>query len=140
MPMKVTLRHRQADAGSFFVDCEVRLSEEERSIIQHRGLGNHTITVPSGIPFGSGLSPHSRLPDFWAKYVGKFFFIIGALFLLGGIASSVALLFGLVCMAIFFIPVIWMRFAIDRRIASQQDQVIPLQQFLFSPVFTVAAT
>ena len=37
--MQVTLRHRQAGAARFFVDCEIQFSEEEKAIIYQRGLG-----------------------------------------------------------------------------------------------------
>jgi hypothetical protein len=137
--MQVTLRHRQAAPGSFFVDCEVQFSEEEKSIIQHRGLGKHTIEVPSGIPHGSGVHPDAFIARM-AVYPLTFCLIVGVVLLLIGIAEHQALPWAVFWLAIWIGGALYFRFAHQRHAASQKDQIIPLQRLLSNSVFTIAAT
>ena len=53
--MQVTIRHRQEDGllpnkKLHYVDCTVLFSEEEKAIIQARGLGQHYIVTDSEVP------------------------------------------------------------------------------------------
>ena len=136
--MQVTMRHRQAGAGSFFVDCEVKLSEEEKAIIYQRGLGNRTITVPSGISGGSGINPDS----IFTRIIGLaaiFCVIIGTILLLLGLGIWQARGWAALWLTIGIGTIVWLRLSHRRYFASGEDQRIPLQQILSNPLFTVAA-
>ena len=57
--MRVTIRHRQEDGllpskKLHYVDCTVLFSEEEKAIIQARGLGQHYIVTDPEMPPPSG--------------------------------------------------------------------------------------
>ena len=137
--MRVTIRHRQAGLGSFFVDCGLEFSEEEKAIIQHRGLGNHTIQIPSGIPRGSGINPDSWILRI-TIYPICFFFFLGLLFLLIGIVDRHALVWAFFLLTIAIGSYLFFWFSVKRRAAVGQDQIIPLQRLLTNPTLTVAAT
>lgn len=54
--MRVTIEHREEAGGvagnrrSYFVDCAVTFSEEERAIIKARDLSKHNFTLPAATP------------------------------------------------------------------------------------------
>jgi len=54
--MRVTIEHREQSAGiigadrNYYVDCTVRFSEEEKAIIQARGLHGHVIIIEPPTP------------------------------------------------------------------------------------------
>jgi len=53
--VQVTIRHRQEDGllpnkKLHYVDCTVLFSEEEKAIIEARGLGRHYIVTDSSVP------------------------------------------------------------------------------------------
>lgn len=58
--MRVTIEHREQAAGltgkqrHYFVDCTVDLSQEERAIVENRGLKQHFIEVGYSEPPDSG--------------------------------------------------------------------------------------
>ena len=136
--MQVTLRHRQANLGSFFVDCEIKFSEEERAIIQYRGLGDQAIQLPTGIPHGSGISPGS-IPSRLAGCISAFGLVLGVVFVLAGIAVPAMLAMGIVLLLAGGGIFVFVRSGNVRRVASYQPQIITLQQLLSNPVFTIAA-
>jgi len=136
--MLVTIRHRQAGPARFFVDCEVKFSEEEKAIIQQRGLGKHTMRVPPGVPSGTGIDPDSWTSTFGVYALG-FCWLFGGFLLLIGIVAHEALVWAIFWLALGTGICLWFRFAHQRYSASIQDQIIPLQRLLGNPVFTVAA-
>ena len=53
--MRVTIKHREEDGllptkKLYYVDCTVLFSEEEKAIIQARGLGQHYFETGSEVP------------------------------------------------------------------------------------------
>ena len=83
--MKLTVAYREKPAGGFsgtkhhFVAFHVEFSNEERAIIQERGLYDQFVSVPSDIP------PPTRSGDFLAmimRLIGIILVPLGALFAL----------------------------------------------------------
>lgn len=52
--MRVAIEHREGAPGlpnnqrSYYLDCDIDFSEEEKAVIRRRGLGDHFITIPNG--------------------------------------------------------------------------------------------
>jgi len=85
--VKLTVAYRDKPAGGFsgtkhhFVAFHTELSNEERAIIQERGLYDHYVSVPSDTP------PPTRSGDtlaFIMRLIGIILFPLGVLFMLVG--------------------------------------------------------
>jgi hypothetical protein len=95
--VRVTIRTREQDGllpskKLYFTDCTVLFSEEEKAIVQARGLGQHYFVVGSEVPPPRG---SHRLLSIWLR-------ALAPVVLLGGIATSfllllpIAIIFGII--------------------------------------------
>jgi hypothetical protein len=84
--MRVTIDHREEATGlsgkgrNYFVDCAVEFSEEEKAIIQARGLFDHGFAMPAAEPMPSQVA-----------YVGS-----GVIRTIGRLLIVVAVVWGIV--------------------------------------------
>src|ERR1700739_2946710 len=147
--MRVTIDHRQQTTGlggtqSQFVNCTVQFSEEEKAIINVRGLADHLIVLE-----------HPRPPPSYREYMtagillafSPLFGLIGFLtviyailnlFFSGGRSAAGYLLIG--ALLLFFAPFAWaIGFLMDRAMNHQfthPKQFITIREMLLRP-FTV---
>jgi hypothetical protein len=134
--MRVTIEHREETAGAtgskrnYFVDCTVQFSEEERAIIQARGLYDHHIVVDSALPPRSG-----------AHFVGAGF--LRGFAPITGIAGFVIMFFseGLGAFLIFLaIGMFVAGFFMDRRdVGPGEPQQITMRRLLNNARFSIYA-
>ena len=143
--MRVTIKTREEDGllpskKLYFTDCTVLFSEEEKAIIQARGLGQHYFMVD---PEVAPPKETHRLLSIWLRALAPLVFLGGCV---TGIGMSVAgngrggdgltgfCLFAAVAMYLAGI-------ALKRlvRIADQPQQTITLQRLLGFPTFSIYA-
>jgi hypothetical protein len=142
--VRITIKTREQDGllpskKFYFVDCTVLFSEEEKAIVQARGLGQHYFTVGSEVPPPGG---SHRLLSIWLR-------ALAPLVLLGGCASGCGMTFagshggeGLAGFSLFAALAMYLAgFAMKRhvRIADQPQQAITLQRLLGNPTFSIYA-
>ena len=147
--MRVTIDHRQITTGlggtqSQFVDCTVQFSEEEKAIIDVRGLKDHLIVLDNPRPPPSyreymtagillAFSPLFMFIGFWTIVYG----VLNMFF--SGPASGLAyiLIGGLL---LFFAPFAWaIGFLMDRSMNhrfTHPKQFVTIREMLLRP-FTV---
>lgn len=143
--MQVTIRHRQEDGllptkKRHYVDCTVLFSEEEKAIIQERGLGRHYIvTDPDVAP---PVRSHRRL--------GILLQVLAPFVLFGGCVAGLGMAIAgngrggdsvggfmlFAAVAMFFGGMALKRYY---RIAQLPDQQITLGRLLSNPTFTSLA-
>lgn len=143
--MRVTIRHRQEDGllpnkKLHYVDCTVLFSEEEKAIIQARGLGQHYITTDSEIPPPSG---SQRTLSTLLKALSPMVF-------LGGCVSGFGIMVAgkghggeaVTCLSFFAaVAMLLGGIAMKRhvRVAEQPQQTITLDRLLSNPSFSAYA-
>ena len=143
--MRVTIRHRQEDGllpnkKRYYIDCTVLFSEEEKAIIQTRGLGQHYIVTDSDMPPPAG---SQRTLATLLKALSPLVFVSGCI---TGIGMTIA---GnnhggdLVGGTTFFaaIGMLLAGIALKRhvRLAEQPSQTITLGRLLSNPSFSAYA-
>lgn len=143
--MQVTIRHRQEDGllpskKLHYVDCTVLFSEEEKAIIQARGLGQHYIVTDSEVP----PPPAAHRP------LSTVLKVLSPLVFLGGCVSGIGMtiagnnhggdLVGGIC---FFAALAMLLggIALKRhvRVAERPQQTITLGRLLSNPSFSAYA-
>jgi hypothetical protein len=139
--VRVTIRHRQEDGflpnkKLHYVDCTVLFSEEEKAIIETRGLGRHYIVTDSEVPPPSP----SQLP------LAKFLKVISPIVFLGGCVTSLGMAIAghhradAVAGISFFaaLALLLGGIALKRHagIAEQPKQTITLGRLLTNPTFS----
>ncbi len=143
--MRVTIEHREKPAGfsgnerRYFVDCAIEFSEEEKSIIKQRGLGDRYIKTESDIPTGGGIADFT-----WANTGLR---MLSRLLVLGGIAAIIlgmvgnrsALNFPTPLFVGAFLVFLYRKYAERRSTASYEERRITVRQLLKDPRFTVYA-
>jgi hypothetical protein len=144
--MRVTIEHREEAGGisgqrrSYFVDCIVEFSEEERAIIRARDLYDHNFTMPASTPLpsqaafvGTGfLRPVGGLMTIAGPIIG----IVGGLTKSGGSEGLGSLLFfGGIGLLIYG----WRRERRQDNRLEQPEQRITVRQLLSNSRFTVNA-
>jgi hypothetical protein len=141
--VRVTIKTREQDGllpskKIYFVDCTVLFSEEEKAIVQARGLGQHYFVVGSEVP---PPKDSQRLLSIWLR-------ALAPVVLLGGCVTGIGMSFagrggdGLAGFSIFAALAMFLAgFAIKRhvRIAEQPQQTITLQRLLGNPNFSIFA-
>lgn len=143
--MRVTIGHREESGGisgqrrTYFVDCTIEFSEEERAIIKARDLYRHNIVVLAATPLPSRTAVvgigFMRTVGVLCTIAGPAIGIVGGFTKSGGEGLGFALLFGGLAMMIF-----------GKRRANQQDhrlvqpeQSVTVSQLLSKPRFVVHA-
>ena len=142
--MRVTIRHRQEDGllpnkKLHYVDCTVLFSEEEKAIIETRGLGQHYIVSDSDVPPPSS----SQRP------LAKFLKVMSPIVFLGGCVASAGMAIAgnhradAVGGISFFLALglLLGGIALKRHvgIAEQPKQTVTLGRLLTNPTFTAYA-
>jgi len=143
--VRVTIRTREQDGllpskKLYFTDCTVLFSEEEKAIVQARGLGQHYFVVGSEVPPPRG---SHRLLSIWLR-------ALALVVLLGGCVTGIGMSVagngrggdGLTGFAFFAALAMYLAgFALNRhvRIADQPQQTITLQRLLGNPNFSIYA-
>jgi hypothetical protein len=141
--MRVTIDHREEATGlsgkgrNYFVDCAVEFSEEEKAIIQARGLFDHGFAMPAAEPLPSQVA-----------FVGS-----GVIRTIGRLLIVVAVVWGIVLglsghgegptAFLFFLGIGleiygWMKSRSQDKRIEQPEQAITLRK-LMSGGFTVHA-
>jgi hypothetical protein len=143
--MRVTIEHREEAGGisgqrrSYFVDCIVEFSEEERAIIKARGLYDHNFTMRASTPLpsqaafvGTGLlRPIGGLMTIAGPIIG----IVGGLTKSGGEGLGYLLLFGGIGLLIYGRS---RQRRQDKRL-DEPEQRVTVRQLLSRSRFTVNA-
>jgi len=133
--MQVTINHREENAGltgkqrNYFVDCDIRFSEEERATIDARGLHQHSFEVTGAQP------PRPRAHYIGAGCLRGFAPIVG-------LAGIVLVFFsGVAGLLIIAAPVMYIAGRImDRRPPGEaKPQQVTLGRLLNNPLLTVYA-
>lgn len=143
--MRVTLKTREEDGllpnkKRYFVDTTVLLSEEEKAIIQARGLGQHYFVV----------DPESPPPTNSQRGLATILKVLAPLVLLGGCVGGLGMTVagngrggdGLTGFCLLAAVAMYLAgFAIKRhvRIAEQPQQTVTLQRLLGHPSFSIYA-
>jgi len=143
--MRVTIEHREQSGGitgarrTYFVDCTVQFSEEERAIIKARDLYETGFDIHAANPLPSRVA-----------YVGSGLIrSIGRLLILGGVGLGIYVVFahtsgGDLGYLMFFAGICleiygwWRGRQQDKRI-EQPEQTITIRRLLSKPRFTVHA-
>jgi hypothetical protein len=142
--MQVTIRHRQETAGlagnkcRFYVDCDVRFSEEEKAIIRERGLGERAITLPPAFPQGSGVDPDSVRSSL-LRFASRGCVVFGLITTAVGEAMKFGAGLGVLIMLGGFGIFVFRKSAEGRNETSYSDQTISLARLVANPVVTVYA-
>lgn len=143
--MQVTIQHRQEDGllpskKLHYVDCTVLFSEEEKAIIQARGLGQHFIVTDSEVP----PPPASHRP------IATLLKALSPLVFLGGCVSGFGIMVAggghggeaVTCISFFAaVAMLLAGIALKRhvRVAEQPQQTITLGRLLSNPSFSAYA-
>ena len=143
--MQVTIRHRQQDGvlpnkKLHYVDCTVLFSEEEKAIIQARGLGQHYIVADPEIP----PAPSSQ------RTLSRLLKALAPMLFLGGCVAGIGMTVGRNSHGGDFVTgVSWFGalgmflagIALKRhvRVADRPQQTITLARLLTNPSFSVYA-
>jgi hypothetical protein len=133
--MQITIDHREETAGlsgkqrHYFVDCDVRFSEEERATIDARALQQHSFEV------GGAQPPRPRSHFVGAGFLRGFAPIIGIIGLVLAFFSAIGGLLIVVAIGMFVAG-----FAMDRRPAGQAEpQRVMLGRLVNNPHITIYA-
>jgi hypothetical protein len=140
--VRVTIKTREQDGllpskKLYFTDCTVLFSEEEKAIVQARGLGQHYFVVDSEVP---PPKDSQCLLSIWLR-------ALAPVVLLGGCVTGIGMSFagngsggdGLAGFSFFAALAMFLAgFAMKRhvRIAEQPQQTITLQRLLGNPSFS----
>jgi hypothetical protein len=143
--VQVTLRHRQEDGllpnkKLHYLDCTVLFSEEEKAIIEARGLGQHYIVTDSEVPPPS--AAHRPLATALKA--------LSPLVFLGGCVSGFGIMVAnnghggeaVACISFFAaLGMLLGGIALKRhvRVAEQPQQTITLSRMLSNPSFSAYA-
>ena len=143
--MRVTLSSREVDGilpwkKSFFVDCTVLFSEEEKSIIHTRGLGEHYFAVgPETPPPANSLKILSMLLQVCAPFFCLFGCVVGLGMTIAGNPRGGD---GFTGISFFVAITMYLAgFAMRRhiKVANQPQQIISLNRLLANPRFSIYA-
>ena len=143
--MRITIKTRQEDGllptkKLFFVDTTVLFSEEEKAIIQARGLGTHYFVV----------DPETPPPSNWQYTLATLLKVLAPLVFLGGCVGGLGMTVagnsrggdGLTGFCLFAALAMYLAgFALKRhvRITAQPQQTITLRRLLGHPSFSIYA-
>jgi hypothetical protein len=143
--VRVTIKTREEDGllpakKLYFTDCTVLFSEEEKAIIQARGLGQHYFVVDPEVPPPRG---SHRLLSIWLRALAPLVFLGGCV---SGIGMTIAGnsragdgLTGFCFVAALAMYLAGIAMKRHVRIAEQPQQTITLQQLLGFPTFSIYA-
>lgn len=142
--MRVTIKTREEGGlnprkKSYYVDCTVLFSEEEKAIIQSRGLGQHYIAVGAEV---APPAPSSQTLSTLLRALSPFVFLTGCVAgagmeMAGNRAGDSVFAFTFfAALAMYFGGVALKRHI---RIAAQPQQHITMQRLLLNPSFSVYA-
>ena len=152
--MRLTTYYREERVGTltgnkeFFLVCQVQFSDEERAIIQERGLYDQTVSLPSGTPLPTRMLGWKLTVMHYAGLIlGVPGFLIAGSGLLGlgaGGATAgavVTALFGLILLAagVYLFVYVKMRDREARRRIESDDQQLSLRALLRSGMFKIHA-
>lgn len=141
--MRVTIKTREEDGllpskKFYFTDCTILFSEEEKAIIQARGLGQHYFVVDAEVP--PPRESH-RLLSLWLRGLAPVVFLGGCVTGIGmTVAGNSRGGDGLTGFCFFAAVAMYLAgFAMKRhvRIADQPQQTITLQRLLGNPRFSI---
>ena len=143
--MRVTIKTREEDGllptkKLYFVDTTVLFSEEEKAIIQARGLGQHYFTV----------DPETPPPSNSQRNLATVLKVLAPLVFLGGCVGGLGMTVagngrggdGLTGFAVFAAITMYLAgIALKRhvRIAGEPQQTVTLQRLLGNPSFSIYA-
>lgn len=141
--MRVSIRHREEPGGitgqrrTYFVDCTVAFSEEERAIVRARDLYGHDIVVRAAVPLptqagliGTGLT---RTAGWLLVIGGPTVGIVGAISKAGGEGLGYLMLFVGIGLVIYGRK----RAVKQEHRILQPEQSVTVRRLLSNPLFTV---
>lgn len=143
--MRVTIHHRQEDGllpnkKLHYVDCTVLFSEEEKAIIEARGLRQHYIVTDSEIPPPSGSQrPFAKLLMVLAPFVFLGGCVAGLGMTVGGNSHGGDFVTGTTFFAAVGLLLAGIALKRHVRIAEQPKQNITLGRLLTNPSFSAYA-